>query len=144
MAFRADMDALPIGETVAVPWRSRVNGVMHACGHDFHLSLALGAARLLAGFRDRLAGSYRFILQPERKALPGGPAPGARGMVAAGVLDEPPVDAILELHVAPTLDVGHIRYGRDVVMAGSDHLVITVTGKAAHGATPTGASTPSW
>ncbi len=136
VAFRADMDALPIGETVNVPWRSRVDGVMHACGHDFHLSLALGAARLLSGLKDRLAGSYRFILQPAEEGPPRGTATGARGMVAAGVLDDPPVDAILGLHVAPTLDVGHIRYGRDVVMAGSDHLVITVTGKAAHGATP--------
>jgi len=136
VAFRADMDALPIGETVEVPWRSRLDGVMHACGHDFHLSLALGAARLLSHLKDRLAGSYRFILQPAEEGPPQGTSTGARGMVAAGVLDNPPVDAILGLHVAPSLDVGHIRYGRDVVMAGSDHLVITVTGKSAHGATP--------
>jgi amidohydrolase len=136
VAFRADMDALPIGETVEVPWRSRTDGVMHACGHDFHLSLALGAARLLSNLKERLAGTYRFILQPAEEGPPQGTQTGARGMVAAGVLDSPPVSAILGLHVAPTLDVGHIRYGRDVVMAGSDHLVITVTGKPAHGATP--------
>ncbi len=136
VAFRADMDALPIGETVEVPWRSQVEGVMHACGHDFHLSLALGAARLLSSIKDRLAGAYRFIFQPAEEGPPQGGRTGARGMVAAGVLDKPQVSAILGLHVAPTLDVGHIRFGRDVVMAGSDHLVITITGKAAHGATP--------
>jgi len=136
IAFRADMDALPIGETVKVPWRSQVEGVMHACGHDFHLSLALGAARLLSGLQDRLAGTYRFILQPAEEGPPEGTLTGAQGMVAQGVLENPQVDAILGLHVAPTLDVGNIRYGRDVVMAGSDHLVITVTGKSAHGATP--------
>jgi amidohydrolase len=136
VAFRADMDALPIGESVAVPWRSQVKGVMHACGHDFHLSLALGAARLLAQLQDRLAGAHRFIFQPAEEGPPQGGETGAKGMVAAGALDRPSVEALVGLHVAPTLDVGHIRYGQDVVMAGSDHLTITVTGKAAHGATP--------
>lgn len=136
VACRADMDALPIEETVAVPWRSRVAGVMHACGHDFHLSLALGAARLLSQLQDRLAGTYRFIFQPAEEGPPQGGETGAKGMVAAGVLNQPPVEAIIGLHVAPTLDVGHIRYNREVVMAGSDHLTITVIGKAAHGATP--------
>jgi amidohydrolase len=136
IAFRADMDALPIGETVEVPWRSQNDGIMHACGHDFHLSLALGAARLLCRLKDRLAGTYRFILQPAEEGPPQSRATGAQGMVAAGVLDKPRVDAILALHVAPSLDVGNIHYGKDVVMAGSDHLVINVTGKAAHGATP--------
>ena len=136
VAFRADMDALPIGETVEVPWRSQVEGVMHACGHDFHISLALGTARLLSHLQDRLAGTYRFIFQPAEEGPPQGGETGARGMVAAGVLDTPPVEALLGQHVAPTLDVGHIRYGRDVVMAGSDHLTIKVLGKSAHGATP--------
>jgi amidohydrolase len=136
VAYRADMDALPMVETVEVPWRSQMDGVMHACGHDFHLSLALGAAHLLSRIQDRLAGTYRFILQPAEEGPPRGNKSGAQGMVAAGVLDNPRADAVLGLHVAPTLDVGNIRYGRDVVMAGSEHLVITVTGKSAHGATP--------
>ena len=136
IAFRADMDALPLEEKVDLPWRSQVDGIMHACGHDFHLSIALAAARLLAGLKDRLAGTCRFIFQPAEEGPPRGPSSGARGMVAAGVLDNPRVNAILGLHVAPTLDVGHIRYGLDVVMAGSDHLVLTITGKSAHGATP--------
>jgi amidohydrolase len=136
VAFRADMDALPIEEKLTVPWRSQVHGVMHACGHDVHLSLGLGAARLLSQLKARLAGVYRFIFQPAEEGPPQGELCGARGMVAAGVLENPPVEAILGLHVAPTLEVGHIRFGRDLVMAGSDHLVITITGKAAHGATP--------
>jgi len=136
VAYRADMDALPLYEKVDTPWRSRVPGVMHACGHDFHLSIALVTARLLSNLKDRLAGQFRFIFQPAEEGPPKGEVSGARGMVAAGVLDNPPVDAVLALHVAPNLDVGHIRYGPGVVMAGADHLILTVTGKAAHGATP--------
>lgn len=136
VAWRADMDALPVTEKVQAPWRSRVEGVMHACGHDFHMSIALGAARLLSDLKDRLAGEYRFIFQPAEEGPPKGDGSGGLGMVRAGVLDGPPVAAVLGLHVAPSLDVGHIRYCPDVVMAGSDHLVLTVEGKSAHGATP--------
>jgi amidohydrolase len=137
VAYRADMDALPIAEQVQVPWRSRVAGVMHACGHDFHLSIALAAAHLLSRLRDHLAGHFRFIFQPaeESPATDGGS--GARGMVEAGVLqDEPPVSAILALHVAPNLEAGQIRYGSEVVMAGADRVILTIAGKSAHGATP--------
>jgi amidohydrolase len=136
VAWRADMDALPVTEKVQAPWRSQVNGVMHACGHDFHMSIALGAARLLSELKERLAGEYRFIFQPAEEGPPKGAESGALGMVKAGVLDNPPVAIVLGLHVAPSLDVGHIRYCPDVVMAGSDHLVLTVEGKSAHGATP--------
>lgn len=136
VAYRADMDALPLTEGVEVPWRSAVDGVMHACGHDFHLSIALGAARLLSQFRERLPGAYRFLFQPAEEGPPRGDASGALGLVRAGVLDNPEVAAVFALHVAPTVDVGHIRYCTDVVMAGSDHLTLAVTGKAAHGATP--------
>jgi amidohydrolase len=136
VAWRADMDALPMVEEVACPWRSQVDGVMHACGHDFHMSIALGTARLLSDLKGRLAGEYRFIFQPAEEGPPKGDQSGALGMVKAGVLDKPPVSAVLGLHVAPSLDVGHIRYCPDVVMAGSDHLVLSVEGKSAHGATP--------
>ena len=135
VAWRADMDALPIAEKVKLPWRSQVEGVMHACGHDFHLAIALGAARLLSEFKDRLAGEFRFIFQPAEEGPPVGDS-GAKGMVAAGVLDNPKVAAVCALHVAPNLDVGHIRYGPGVVMAGADRIILTVTGKSAHGATP--------
>jgi|UniRef100_A0A7C3SIL5 amidohydrolase len=136
VAWRADMDALPVQEKVASPWRSKVEGVMHACGHDFHLSIALGAARLLSELKEHLAGEYRFIFQPAEEGPPLGDTSGAQGMVQAGVLEAPPVTAICGLHVAPTLEVGQIRYCPEVVMAGSDHLILTVTGKSVHGATP--------
>ncbi len=110
---------------------------MHACGHDFHLSIALGAAKLLSRLRDRLAGQFRFIFQPaEERPAPDGLS-GARAMVAAGVLEQdPPVAAILALHVAPNLEAGQIRYGSEVVMAGADRITLTIAGKSAHGATP--------
>jgi amidohydrolase len=134
VAYRADMDALPIIEKVQVPWRSRVDGVMHACGHDFHLSLALAAANLLSRLRDRLAGQIRFIFQPAEEGPPQGDSSGAHAMVEAGVLEQ--VSAIIALHVAPNLDAGQVRYGPGLVMAGADHLTLTITGKSAHGATP--------
>ncbi len=136
VAWRADMDALPLAEAVQVPWRSKVPGVMHACGHDFHLSIALAAARLLHEIKERLAGRYVFIFQPAEEGPPRGESSGARGMVEAGVLNDPGVEAISALHVAPNLDAGVIRYGSETVMAGADHLRLTITGKAAHGATP--------
>lgn len=136
VAWRADMDALPLEEKVTVPWRSRVAGVMHACGHDFHMSIGLVAARLLSGFKDRLAGRFRFIFQPAEEGPPRGESSGAQGMVAAGVLNDPPVDAILALHVAPNQPVGLVRHTQEVVMAGADRVSLTITGKGAHGATP--------
>jgi amidohydrolase len=131
------MDALPIQEEIQVPWRSRVKGVMHACGHDFHLSIALAAAKLLSELKDRLAGQFRFLFQPaeEWPLLKG--ASGAKAMVEAGVLEaEPPLTAIIALHVAPNLEAGLIRHGSGTVMAGADHLLLTIVGKAAHGSTP--------
>ena len=90
VAYRADMDALPLLEKVQVPWRSTVDGVMHACGHDFHLSIGLAAAKLLSRLRDRLAGHFRFIFQPaEERPAPDGLS-GARAMVEAGVLEQDP------------------------------------------------------
>ncbi len=135
VAWRADMDALPIVEKITSPWCSQVEGVMHACGHDFHMSIGLAAARLLSELKNRLAGQFRFIFQPAEEGPPRGDS-GAKGMVQAGVLDNPKVAAVCALHVAPNLDVSNIRYGPGVVMAGADRIILTITGKSAHGATP--------
>lgn len=136
VAFRADMDALPLQEKVDHPWRSRVPGVMHACGHDFHVSIALATARLLSGMKDKLAGEFRFIFQPAEEEPRPGELSAAQSMAAAGVLADPPVNAILAVHTGPHLDVGQIRYSPDVVMAGADRLRLIITGQSAHGATP--------
>lgn len=136
LAWRADMDALPLPEPPDRPWCSRHPGVMHACGHDFHMAIALGAARLLSEFREELAGRYRFIWQPAEEGLPPGEVGGAELMVAEGVLQNPKVDAVLGLHVAPMLPVGHIGFCPDIVMAGADQLRLEITGRHAHAATP--------
>lgn len=136
LAFRADMDALPIQEPQLYPWSSRRPGVMHACGHDLHMAIGLGAARLLAEQRQTWSGRRRFIFQPAEEGLPPGVKGGAELMVQEGVLQDPPVTAIVGLHVAPMLPVGRIGYCPEVVMAGADRLTLTIRGRQAHAATP--------
>ena len=136
VAWRADMDALPISEPPDKPWSSRHPGVMHACGHDLHLAIALGAARLLQEHRQELRGRCRFIFQPAEEGLPPGEVGGAELMVRAGVLAEPQVEAICGLHVAPMLAVGKLGCTADVVMAGADRLRLEISGRQAHAATP--------
>jgi len=136
VAWRADMDALPIAEPADKPWCSRNPGVMHACGHDLHMAIALGAARLLQEFQEELAGRFRFIFQPAEEGLPPGVVGGAELMVWEGVLADPPVSAICGLHVAPMLAVGQIGYCPDIVMAGAERLRLTIHGRQAHAATP--------
>jgi amidohydrolase len=134
IAYRADMDALPITEPPDQPWCSQNPGVMHACGHDFHLAIALGAAKLLSELRPSLAGRFRFILQPAEEGLPAGTVGGAELMVQQGVLTE--VAAIVGLHVAPMLAVGQLGHCPDIVMAGADQLRLEILGRQAHAATP--------
>lgn len=134
VAWRADMDALPIPEPPDKPWSSLNPGVMHACGHDFHLAVALGAARLLSDLRESLSGRFRFILQPAEEGLPPGTFGGAELMVQLGVLDQ--VAAIAGLHVAPMLAVGQLGYCSGIVMAGADQLLLEIGGRQAHAATP--------
>ncbi len=136
LAWRADMDALPISEPPDKPWASRHPGVMHACGHDLHMAIALGTARLLQEWRGELAGRIRFILQPAEEGLPPGVVGGAELMVKEGVLEKPPVAAVLGLHVAPMLAVGQLGYCPDIVMAGADRLRLEIRGRQAHAATP--------
>ncbi len=135
-AWRTDIDALPIEEAVDVPWRSRNPGVMHACGHDLHLTVALGTAELLSGMRDRLHGTVVFIFQPAEEGPPPGEPGGAPLMIEQGVLDHPHAEAIFGMHVAPNLATGTVGWRAGGLMASADRLTIRVIGKASHGSAP--------
>jgi amidohydrolase len=134
VAVRADMDALPIQEVRDVPYKSKVSGVMHACGHDVHTTIGLGTAEVLAGLRDRLKGTVKFIFQPAEEDWPDGSPAGAARLGKEGVLENPRPAAIFGLHVFAR-PVGELSYepsGR--VEASCDDFVITVRGKLSHGA----------
>lgn len=136
VAIRADLDALPIQELNTFPYRSLNPGVMHACGHDFHTTIALGTAAVLSKIKDRIRGNVKFIFQPAEEGLPAGQEGGAALMIKEGVLDNPPVRAIFALHVWPELKVGEVGYAAGYLMASSDNFVITIEGKSAHAARP--------
>jgi amidohydrolase len=136
VAVRADMDALPIQETIDVPYRSQVPGVKHACGHDGHVSIALGAAELLSRIRDQIPGTVEFIFQPAEEGDPDGGETGALRLVKAGVLADPAPAAIFGLHVMPTIPVGQIGFNVGATMASSDQFKITIMGRRTHGAYP--------
>jgi len=129
VALRADMDALPVTEVKDSDYKSETPGMMHACGHDAHTSIALGAARLLAKHRDELHGNVKFIFQPNEERE-GGAVP----MIADGALEG--VDAIFGLHVDPDYPTGMVVSKNEAVMAASDWLMIDVCGTGAHGAYP--------
>ena len=126
---RADMDGLPIEETAEVPFRSTRRGVMHACGHDVHMSIALNLAAVLSRNRHAFPGLVRFAFQPAEEI-----AGGAQPMIEAGVLDG--IDRVLGLHLWSELPLGQVSVRRDVVMASADMFTLTVAGKAGHGAQP--------
>lgn len=129
IAFRADIDALPVKENTGVEFTSNVEGVMHACGHDVHTAALLGAARLLADVKDQLCGSAVLIFQPDEEG-----DGGAKRLIAEGVLDG--VSAIFGAHVAPDLPEGTVGIRYDKFYAAADMFDVTIHGKASHGAQP--------
>ncbi len=142
VALRADMDALPVKEEVDVPFRSTATAiddgktvpVMHACGHDSHTAMLMGVAEVLAGMRERIPGTVKFLFQPAEEASGTG-AGGAAAMVRDGALENPKPDAVFGLHVFP-YPVGEVVYRPMGIMASSDGLRIVVHGRQTHGALP--------
>lgn len=132
IAFRADLDALPIQEENEVSYRSKVDGVMHACGHDVHSSILLGLAEVLNHFRNYLSQPVKLIFQPGEEVNPG----GANLIIDEGGLLNPTVTKIFALHVYPDFEFGHVGFREGLYMASSDELHIEITGKGGHGALP--------
>jgi len=136
VAWRADMDALPVIAELKVPYRSKNPGVHHACGHDAHVAIALGAAEILTKMRSEIPGTIKFIFQPAEEGPPAGEEGGAPLMVKEGVLENPKPSAIFGLHVSTWLPTGKFGVVSGPAMASSDFFNITVRGKQVHGAMP--------
>ncbi|MFZ4542985.1 MAG: M20 metallopeptidase family protein [Saprospiraceae bacterium] len=132
IALRADIDALPIMENNEVPYRSKNEGVMHACGHDAHTASLLGVAKILHELKDEFEGTIKLIFQPGEEKSPG----GASIMIEEGVLENPAPELIIGQHVHPPLHAGKIGMRPGIYMASTDELYMTVTGKGGHGAMP--------
>jgi amidohydrolase len=132
IALRADMDALPIKELNNVAYKSKNEGVMHACGHDVHTSCLLGAAQILFSLRNEFEGTIKLIFQPGEEKLPG----GASMMINEGVLKNPDANAIIGQHVMPLIPVGKVGFKSGLYMASTDELYVKVIGKGGHGAMP--------
>ncbi len=131
IAWRADIDALPLTEILDAPFTSGTKGVMHACGHDGHAAIAITAAEILAARRGELPGTVVFIFQPAEELLS-----GAKPMIEAGVLENPRVDEIYALHLTTQDAAGTVNVRRGPTMASGDGFNVEVTGKGGHGAYP--------
>ena len=132
IALRADMDALPIEEENEVDYKSKNPGVMHACGHDVHTSILLGAAKILWTLRDEFEGTIKLLFQPGEEKNPG----GASYMIRDGALQNPTPQGIIGLHVHPGLPYGKLSFRKGRVMASADELYVSIKGPGGHAATP--------
>ena len=136
VALRADMDALPIQEETGLAFSSRNPGCMHACGHDGHTAMLLGAARVLAGLRSELCGVVKFFFQSAEECSPKG---GAIPLIESGVMENPKVDFVFALHLWPEVPFGKVGIKAGPLMSASDRIQINVKGRGGHGAAPHGA-----
>jgi carboxypeptidase Ss1 len=133
VALRADMDGLPVQEMADVGFRSKVDGVMHACGHDTHVAMLLGAARILAESRDQLYGTVKFLFQPAEEH---GGRGGAMPMIEDGVMNDPKVDYVFGLHIDSTRKSGEFGVREGAIMAAPDRFKVKIIGKGGHGSAP--------
>lgn len=144
VALRADMDALPVTESTDLPFKSTRRavyldqevGVAHACGHDVHTAVVLGAASALASLRDQIPGAVKFIFQPAEEGPPPGERGGAELMLEEGALEDPRPEAIFALHAFPDLEVGQLGWAEGPTFAAVDQFTVKITGRQAHGAWP--------
>jgi amidohydrolase len=144
IGLRADIDALPVTERAPLEWASKViseyngieTGVMHACGHDTHISILMGVAEVLSKMKSDLRGTVKFVFQPAEEGAPPGEEGGAKLMVKEGVMKNPDIDVMFGLHINAQTNVGEISYKPGGTMAAADRWVMKIHGKQSHGSTP--------